>query len=385
MLALGLAYAGGVNAYLPLLSLLLPIQVGDIGGDAKVGALTACAIAGAIAASLSNILFGALSDRSLARGGGRRRWLAIGIILTIASYAGIARSDSPLMIVLAVTAFQFAVNAVLAPLIAIMADEVPDGQKGLAGGLLALGMPAASAVGALLLSVDLSQSARLMIVPLISGVAALPLLLIPHRPGEQAPSPPQTRRQGFIIASVARVLMQIAGNVIGFYLLFYFESIVPAETPAALAAETGHLLTIVYLASLPVALIAGRVADRTGQRKPTLVVSAVVASLGLLGMAFAATWTAGAIGFGLYAIGSAVFLALHATFAMQLLPDPRHRGRDLGLFNLTNTLPALIGPILTFVLATPGNFAPVMIALAVLALAGGLAMIAVRGSAPASA
>ena len=375
---LALAYAGGVNAYLPLLSLLLPIQVGNIGGDAKVGVLTACVIAGSLAASGSNILFGMLSDRSLARGGGRRRWLAIGAALTLASYAGIALSASPLGIVLAVTGFQFAVNALLAPLMAIMADEVPDAQKGLAGGLLALGMPAASAIGALLLGIDiLDQTARLMIVPLITAATMVPLLLVKHRPGKQAPTLPQTRRQGFVIASAARLLMQVAGNVLGYYLLFYFESIVPAVEPGALAAKTGHVLTIVYLASLPVALIAGRVADRTGQRRPVLLISAVVAALGLFGMALAKNWTAGAIGFGGYAVGSAVFLALHSTFAMQLLPNPRHRGRDLGLFNLTNTMPALIGPLLTWALATPDNFAPVMLVLAVLSLGSGLAMLAV--------
>lgn len=386
LFGLALAYAGGVTAYLPLLSLLLPIQVGDIAGEARVGVLTACVIAGALAASGSNILFGVLSDRSCARGGARRRWLAIGVALTIASYAGIALAASPLAIVLAVVGFQFAVNALLAPLMAIMADEVPDAQKGVAGGMLSLGMPAASAVGTLLLSVSLDPSARLMIVPLVSAVAIVPLLLIAHRPGEQAAAgPAPVRRQGFAVASFARLLLQVAGNVLAVYLLFYFESIVPAEAPGALAAKTGHVLTIVYLAALPVALIAGRVADRTGRRRIILVASAFLAGLGLLGMAFAASWTAGAFAFGFYAIGSAVFLALHATFAMQLLPNARHRGRDLGLFNLTNTLPALVGPLLAWALATPDDFAPVMIVLAALAFAAGLAMLAVRDSSTASA
>ena len=383
---LALAYAGGVTGYLPLLSLLLPIAVETVSGDAKLGILTACVIGGAIAASVSNIVFGMLSDRALARGGGRRRWLGVGAVLTLLSYTGIAFAASPLGIVLAVFGFQIAVNALLAPLMALMADEVPDGQKGLAGGLIALGMPAASAVGALLFSTSaLDQTARLLIVPLISVAACLPLLFTAHRPGQQAPALPQSRRRSFAIASGARLLMQVAGNVLGFYLLFYFESVVPAENSGALAARTGLLLTIVYLASLPVALIAGRVADRTGQRKPVLLVSAIVAALGLLGMALAKSWTAGAIGFGGYAIGSAVFLALHSTFAMQLLPDPRHRGRDLGLFNLTNTMPALIGPLLTWALATPQNFAPVMLVLAILSFASGIAMLAVRGSAPKSA
>ena len=95
-------------------------------------------------------------------------------------------------------------------------------------------------------------------------------------------------------------------------------------------------------------------------------------------MASAHDWGVGAVSFALYTIGSAVFLALHATFAMQLLPDPRHRGRDLGLLNLTNTLPALIGPVLTWELATPRNFTPAMLVLAALTVSGGVVMLAVR-------
>ena len=73
-----------------------------------------------------------------------------------------------------------------------------------------------------------------------------------------------------------------------------------------------------------------------------------------------------------------MFLALHAAFAMQLLPTPAHRGRDLGLLNLTNTLPALLGPLLAWMLATPRDFSAVLLVLAALTLAGGLAMLGVR-------
>jgi len=78
-------------------------------------------------------------------------------------------------------------------------------------------------------------------------------------------------------------------------------------------------------------------------------------------------------------VGSAVFLALHAGYVMQLLPNPRRHGRDLGLINLTNTLPALIGPMLAWLLATPSNFAGLMMILAALTLGGGIAILAIHG------
>ena len=47
---------------------------------------------------------------------------------------------------------QAAINAVLAPLFAIIAEEVPAARKGLAGGLLALGNPVAAGFSVLLLA-----------------------------------------------------------------------------------------------------------------------------------------------------------------------------------------------------------------------------------------
>jgi hypothetical protein len=63
---------------------------------------------------------------------------------------------------------------------------------------------------------------------------------------------------------------------------------------------------------------------------------------------------------------------------MQLLPSAAHRGRDLGLLNLANTLPSLVGPALTWWLATPEDFDTVILTVAALTLAGGLTIMAVR-------
>lgn len=382
LLVFALAYVGGVIAYLPLLSLLVPMKVGAIAGAARLDVLTTGVVAGALAASASNIVFGVLSDRSLARGGGRRRWLAGGATATGVAYAIVAWAASPVTVIVSVVVFQFAVNALLAPLMAIMADEVPDAQKGVAGGLLSLGAPAASMTAAVLIGTgSIGETARLMIVPCLTTILLLPLLLsgsiAAPRVDIAAAMPAAPRDLAFTWA--ARLLVQVAGNVVSLYLLYYFESILPNADTAVLASRISRLLTMAYLLPLPVALLAGRVSDRTGAGRPVLFAAATMAALGLLGLAVADGWAVGAVAFVLFATGSSVFLALHAAFAMQMLPDPEHRGRDLGLLNLTNTLPALAGPLLTWSLATPHDFAPAMIALAVLTFAGGIAMLGVRG------
>jgi len=383
LLLYALANAGGIIAFLPLLTLLLAIKIEGLAGEARVDLLTATVIAGSIASSSSNILFGWLSDRSVARGGGRRHWMVIGLIGTILAYGAIALAHTPAAVIWSVVFFQTALNAVLGPLVAIMADEIPDEQKSTTGGLLSLGYPIASGVlAAVMAFTALGEGGRLMVVIGAAAVCLIPLIaaraqLLPIVDQPQAAV--AMHRRDLAAAWCARLLFQIAGCVLQLYLLYYFESIEPDVPKQELASHVGHLLTVSFIAPLPIALLFGRLSDRLDRRKPFLVAAAIVAAIGLAGMAVAHDWIIGALAFTLYTIGYAVFLPLQAAFSMQLLPDPRHRGRDLGLLNLTNTLPSLLGPLLTWWLASPRDFAMVMAMLAVLVLCGGLAMLGVRG------
>ncbi|WP_294275205.1 MFS transporter [uncultured Sphingomonas sp.] len=381
--AVALANVGGVIAYLPLLTLLLPIKVEGLSGEARIGVFTATVVAGAVAASLSNVLFGWLSDRSVAQGGGRRGWVAGGVVATAISYAGIATAATPTTLVLAIVGFQAGVNALLAPLMAIMAEEVPDAQKGVAGGLFALGNPVASGFSAILVGQALlSETTRFAILPAAVAACVMPILLarpriaVANDGGRTWEGRP---RRDLIVAGVARLFVQVAGVVTQTYLLYYFESVVPAAEHAALPKHIGHLLIVAFLIPLPAALILGRLSDLTQRYKPALLLSALIAAAGLVGMAMARSWAAGAWAFAIYSTGSSIFVALHAGVAMKLLPDPRHRGRDLGLLNLSNTLPSLLGPPLAWMFATPLSFGNTMMILAVLCVAGGLAMLGIEG------
>src|SRR5690606_10774343 len=80
LLLYALAYGGVVVAYVPLLSLLLPLKVEEMAMADKVGLLSLTTLCGAVAASLANIAAGMLSDRSVARGRGRRGWVIGGLV-----------------------------------------------------------------------------------------------------------------------------------------------------------------------------------------------------------------------------------------------------------------------------------------------------------------
>ena len=386
--AASLGYAGGVMAYLPLLTLLLPLKIERIAGADRFYLLAAASCAGAVTAGATNILFGWLSDCSLHGGrgprtAGRRRWIAAGLVAMLASYGGIAQAESPLAIIVAVVAFQAALNAVLAPLMALIAEEGTAAHKGLVGGLFAAGPPAASLLCPLLVRfVPASLGVQLALVGAAVMACLVPLLVGRWNSDDTLPalSAPRTRpRRDFALAWVARLLVQIAGNVMFVYLLYFMEGFAAGGQRGEVAAQVSNLILLASVAPLPVAVLLGRWADRHGRRRIVLAVTAIAAAVGLVVMALTRDWTAAAIAFCAFSIGWGSFMPLQVGFVMQMLPDPRHRGRDLGIMNLANVLPVLIGQVLALLLARPGDIAALLAMLAALTLEGGLVMLGVAG------
>src|SRR3546814_14249354 len=102
------------------------------------------------------------------------------------------------------------------------------------------------------------------------------------------------------ISCGARLLVQLAGNVLFTYLLFYFESVAPGEEPAVLAPRVGQMTTIAFSLSIPYALPVGRASDRIGARKPFLLLTTFVTAGVQLVMALFPEWASGVGGYGLF-------------------------------------------------------------------------------------
>ena len=386
LLLYALAYGGGAIAYVPLLTLLLPLKVEEIAPTEKLALLGLITVAGAAAASVSNIVVGMLSDRVQGRrvrwSAGRRPWIVAGLFLTVTALAGIAVSRSPVELIAAVVAFQIVLNVLLAPLVALAADEVPDEQKGTLGGLIGAAYPMGS-IAAILVTAfpQVTETAQLAMVSGLAALTIVPFLMFAPRPAEMLSEiEPEVRpargATDLVVVWLSRVLMQVAGLILFAFFLFYFESVQHEQSDVAariLASRIAWLSGLVAVLTVPLAVVLGRLSDRLGARKPVLMTTAAAAVAGLLVMAAFPQWTPAAFGYVVFACASGVYLALQAVFAMRVLPSPKHRGRDLGFLNLANTLPSLIGPWLTVAVVAQGGFRSLIVVLAIAtALAGGL-------------
>jgi len=371
-----LANAGGVVAYVPLLTLILPARISELAGDARIEWLGAVAFFGAIGASLGNILFGWASDVI----GGRRAWTLAGLGLTIASYVLIFVANTKFEIVVAVSIYQLVLNMLLAPMMALAADRVPDRDKGLLGGLLAAGPPIGALAGVLATAAAWTDDgSRLAVVCTLVLLLVGPLLMFVRtspvpQDGEAAPQTRSGLRLDFGMIWAARLLVQVAGSVLFIFLLYFFQSL-PAP---ATQNEVARISAVTLLVAFPLTVLLGRISDRLGPRKPFLVGSAVAGAAGLVLMSASDELAYAIAGYALFSCATAIFLSLHNAYAMQLLPSPVRRGRDMGVLNLTNTLPAFVAPGLAMWLVPGRGFGLLLFVLAVALVVAAICVLLVR-------
>ncbi|NVD45159.1 MFS transporter [Qipengyuania atrilutea] len=380
LLLYALASAGGSASYVPLLTLLLPARVAEIWTDNTIAVLSSLLFAGALAASAGNILFGWASDRT----GSRKGWIAAGLALSAILLCLMQFAESFAGLLTLIILWQFALNMMLGPLLAWAGDCIPDAQKGTLGGLLSLSPACGALAGALLTIPGLAGPdtrlvlsagiAIVMVLPvlLFGNPVPMPQLMLDERAGAEERGVP---RSAHPVARMwlARLCIQIAEAALFSFLLLWFRSVDEGLTDNF----TARLFTVVLFVSVPVSLAVGRWSDRIARPILPLAICAGIASIGLAALSVAETPLAGIAGYILFGVMAGVFLSLHAGQTLRVLPRASTRGRDLGIFNLTNTVPSLIVPGLALALIPLFGFGALFILLAAFAALAALLLVSI--------
>lgn len=363
-----LAVSGGAVAYIPFLTILLPIRATGLAGDNALNMLAMAAFAGAISASLANIGFGWASDVTKAR----RPWIWAGLILSSSLLIAMPLATGPTMLISMIVCWQIGLNMMLAPLGAWAGDSIPDSQKGLLGGLLALA-PALGALSGAIVTLqgfapfENRESLVAILVMLMVGPVLLfgkpvqmPQLMQRAIDADPIDAHVVATRRAAIRMWLARLLVQIAEASLFAFLLLWFRSLDPdfGENGAA------SIFALVLGLAVFLALAFGRWSDRANRPILPLVWGSAIAAAGLLIMSFAPNLPFAIAGYVAFGLASSVFLALHTSQTLRVLPRPHTRGRDLGIFNLTNTVPSLIMPWLTLALVPTYGFDALFLLLA---------------------
>jgi MFS family permease len=350
------AYASLWLALLTPAMITLALRVRHLAGSDAARPISVVLFAGAIAALVGNPIFGALSDRTRSRFGRRRPYLVGGALGGFAALALIGVASSLGLVLIGWCLAQLAYNAVLAAMVAIVPDQIPSSRRGTVVGILGMCMPVGQIVGTFFVQQLAGNLTLALLVPGAIGLVGVLSLafVLPDRPllAVAAASVP-ARSSGsnllahrdFSWAWLSRVLFVMGSVFLQAYqpfLLIDALGFEPADVPRLIFRSTAVQAAMMVVWSL----IAGRLSDRTGRRKSIAMAGSALQGLGLWLIAVAHSYTTFLFGVALTGMGHGVYEGVDLALVTEVLPDRvRHAAKDLGLLNITNTLPQVVAPL----------------------------------------
>ncbi|QRQ78049.1 MFS transporter [Glutamicibacter protophormiae] len=374
----------GINAgFFAPIQVLLGLHAQQLDASQKNAILSLVTGVGAAVSLVANPLFGALSDRSTSRFGRRIPWVFFGTIAGALALLLMSTAQTVSLLVLGWALMQAAGNAALAAIFAAIPDKVPVEQRGMVGGLVALGQTCGSLIGAVIgmyaaqdlvfgyaivaVAVALCSIPYVMMrqdVPLPKG--ALPAL----KAGEFLKSfwINPVKHKDFGWAWLTRFMLYLGCQLCLVYLLFFLQDELGHPDPA----QGVLVLTAIYaFCVIFSSVISGKLSDRDGKRKKFVITSSVIVAAAAGVLAIASSFTTAIIAAVLLGIGFGAYLAVDFALLTQVLPNADSRGKDLGMINIANSLPQVVAPLVAWLSVTWfGGYPTLFLISAVISLVG---------------
>jgi len=340
---------------LPISQILLPTQVAALDAANKFSNLSIAVAIGVLAAVITNPIAGALSDRTTSRLGRRRPWFIAGTLLSMAALALMANASSFIALVLCWAIFHVAANAILAALSAVVPDQVPVRQRATVSAFVSLSLPLGAVIGALLVTrvVNSTQLSYFVFIGILLVVMALLVLLIHDKPLPKDAAPRfnlgaflagfwvnPVKYPDFGWAWLTRFLVYLGYFISLGYLLYFLQDAVHYQK----AAQGVTTFQVILTGTLLIAsVISGILSDKLQRRKIFVIGASLVIVLAFLILAFFQTWPAVELAAAVLGIGFGAYLGVDIALITQVLPSASARGKDLGVINIANALPQVVG------------------------------------------
>lgn len=370
---------------------LLPNQIQEIVGEtdkeAMLGWVTGL---GALAALVANPLAGALSDRTSGRFGRRHPWTLLGALVGAGGLALLSAQHTILGVALCWVGVQICLNAMLASLTAALPDRVPVSQRAAVSGWVGIPQPLGIVLGALLVTMVVTGPRAGYLAVAVAIVVLTPAFVLGTRddPLPRSARPrfdPRAfwvdprRHPDFAWAFATRFLVQLGNSLGTLYLLFFLQDAVGLAKGAE--ADNGlMMLILIYTAGIAsTTVVAGRLSDRSGRRKGHVAVSGVVMAVAAVILAVWPTFTGAMVAAAIMGAGYGIYVAVDQALITQVLPAASGRAKDLGIINIANSAPQVLGPAIAApIVAYLGGYPVLYAVTAAVTLAGGVLIYKVR-------
>jgi MFS family permease len=337
---------------------IIPGRLDDLSRDTQGTLLAVIMLAGAVAPIIIQPTVGVISDYTVTRWGRRKPYIVAGSLLDVVFLAGIALNNDFVAMVAFYFLLQVSSNFAQGPFQGYVPDLVPARQVGLASGLMGLMLTLGTIVGVGIATLG-GIIDNLVLATLALGVVeVVTMVILVLTVDEGREGPPRTRPWREIALSawgrdilgqrdvlwllVVRLLFLGAYNAtliaIGYFRRSHGMSDADADATVFLATAIVGVSTA--LAAIP----GGRMSDRFG-RRPVIWTAALVAGIGLLGVAVAPSPGIAVASWVPFGIGMGIFLSADWALMADVIPKET-AGRYMGILNAGT---AMAGPVFIIV------------------------------------
>ncbi|MFC4534978.1 MFS transporter [Sphaerisporangium dianthi] len=350
--------------YFGPLQVLLPQQIALAAPAGKESTLAWVTGVGAAVAMVFNPVAGALSDRTAGRFGRRHPWTLLGAFAGGLGLVFLAFQGSVAGVLIGWCLAQAGLNAMQAALTAGVPDHVPVRQRGEVSGWIGVPQTLGVVLAVVLVTMVVTTTGSgYLLIGVLVPLGVLPFVLTtpdPRLPAAHRPpfdlgsflrgfwvSP--RAHPDFAWAWLTRFLMQLGNSIALLYLLYFLTDAVGYERlfPGSKAEDGLLVLVVVYsVAVVLTAVISGVISDRIGRRKKLVTVAGVVSAVPAVIMAFWPQWTMVLVAAVIMGIGFGVYLSVDNALVTQVLPAAAGRAKDLGVINIANSGPQVLGPVI---------------------------------------
>ncbi|MGW8376860.1 MFS transporter [Streptomyces sp. ODS28] len=373
------------------------VRVGQVAPGSKEETLGMILGVGVLFSLVGSPLFGRLSDRTATPLGRRRPWILGGLLSICVFSLVIATSDSVPMLLGAWCLCQLSGAAAYAALTATIPDKVPSAQRGTVSGVIGMMLPVGTLFGVYVVQLFDPSSVMIFAGPGLLGVLLGAVYVVFVRdtepPREDLPKygPREfarsfwvdpRRHPDFAWAFASRFLVYLGYAVLMAYQVYFLTD--HLKVPQN---EVTHLVFLVTLtmtvASILSAVAGGKLSDLAGRRKPFVFVSASVMAVGLVGIGMAGSFPEFWAMATLVGLGQGLFLSVDLALVSDVLPNPDDNAKDMGVFNIANTLPQSLAPLfapLILAIGGGGNYPLLFLVGACFGLMGAIVIYRVRGT-----
>lgn len=350
-------------------ALLITLKFLELNPETAAVNFSLTAAIGGIVTLFAGYIGGIISDRTSLKFGKRKTWIVLGSIIGAVGLSIIGYSTSTTIIILAWVVCCVGFNFVNSALNGALADQCDNEKRGTAGGVLGIFSPLGIQLGVGIMTAinNASISIKFNVLAIIGIVTALICCaIIKDSPAEKNqerrtenkekesfyPSIKKYPEFSWAVATRLFMAMAFASQT---YMTLYFSMKfqIPQNEISKLVLINGVIGAV--LSSI-VSVLAGVISDKIRKQKSILIMSALMAAVGLALLVFAKAIGIVILGCALISMGYGAYLAVDIALTIRILPNPKSVAKDMSIVNTAGALPNSLVPGIAPTLMGLGGF-----------------------------